>query len=49
MTEAQYKRFLKNQQMDGTDEDSRSFQNECETYRVAGGYDSAKVVGAAGY
>lgn len=49
MTEVQFTRFCDNQQMNGTDPDSVSFRKECEAYRVSGGYDSAKVVGAAGY
>lgn len=43
MTEKQFARFCKMQQADA------EFVAECEAYRVEGGYDSAQVVGAAGY
>lgn len=49
MTESQFARFCKMQQMAGDDADSVSFRTDCEAFRVAGGFDSAQVVGAAGY
>lgn len=43
MSEAVFKAFVKNHQFE------EDFVTECEEYRVPGGYDSARVVGAAGY
>lgn len=43
MTEKQFERFVSMHQFD------QDFRDECQAYRVAGGYDSARVVGAAGY
>ena len=49
MTEAQFRKFCRMQQMDGDDRDSVDFRTACEAYRVEGGFDSAQVVGEAGY
>lgn len=43
MTEAQFARFCRMQQVDD------EFVADCEAFRVEGGYDSAQVVGTAGY
>lgn len=49
MSEKQFERFCRMQRLDGTDVDSVAFRTECEAYRAQGGFESAKVVGAAGY
>jgi len=43
MTEKQFAHFVRMHQFEA------DFADECEAYRVEGGYDSAQVVGAAGY
>lgn len=43
MTPAQFERFCRMQQVDD------DFRTDCEAFRVDGGYDSAQVVGTAGY
>lgn len=49
MTATQFARFCRMQQMSGSDGHSVAFRAECEAFRVDGGYDSAQVVGFAGY
>lgn len=43
MTEKQFASFVRSHQFEA------DFVAECAAYRVEGGYDSDKVVGAAGY
>ena len=47
MTEKQFARFCLYQQMNA--EDAADFRAECQAYRIAGGYYSAKIIGAAGF
>ncbi len=47
MTENQFKRFLRFQFHDVADR--VEFEHDCQAYRVDSGYDSAQVIGLAGY